>query len=828
MLFLTHTTNRKATRGKTGLTIMSSNHSKGSNRMVLWKEERTGPMLATMNLMKLQMCNIVEMEPRSTLEDLLGMLAGAQEYSDLRMRPGESKHPEIRYQLDDQVKSYADKVFLLLQYTFGNVIINEEKNPETTSIKQTLYQIFSRASRIAKAIVQVAASNQYGPALRAALALYRTVSGMAWEDTSVIFRQIENIGPKTIKNLGGLGIKSELTFTQLQPFFKSYNIVQDRKKDVRGLPQYVTTIEEENLDTSNPKKPVLVLRVTILPKGKKEDIKSEATRKKKGAWRPRYNISALFLRQKDGYIAFRRMSVKDWQKKKDASFLVRVDLDRRCDTFTAIVAVDEIAGSASVIEYPTNLADSVYPPDVKDDTPTPPPESQEVPTDIDEDRLPNGNLPCHHTCSGSGECAHKCCKDGVAPKPQARTMTKQAIATARLPITTKVTSVPVAHMESTVEESNTMSQGKEVEQESTSIPVEETDEIDCTKSAPTKRPKRRSADSPIKKTIEQDKATAKKSRQIDTSTTRAISRGASSSGSGGKSRTPDAVKAPDQAEQDDYEMIPPENSDEDRVLAAHHADPSSYLEDSAADTHLEMEDFVLPDYGDVSVNSASQAEPEKMQTDVVRDDWDEGDLFKNARIVPSSSLPPLISLPPPSSLPSMTHSQSNSQLTILGTPNTQYSQSNIALRGINSWAQAGDVNASTEPQNRAAKRARFSSASPEVNMYIPEDPYFPPDPPHREFGHPGPSQPFGTTHRKMAYDQADQQPRYRRQSLYERPRGWTSSPQQTQASSSTARPFLSADSLANRTSGRNNTQDLDAEDQDLLDLFDKPGVRFKD
>ncbi|OCF30683.1 hypothetical protein I316_07647 [Kwoniella heveanensis BCC8398] len=407
------------------------------------QQSHTGDIMSSCMIAYNTMCMIVEMDPKSTFEQLLGMLAGAEEFKDLRVRPGEAKilnqlrqHPEIRYQLDDQAKNYADKVFLLLQYTFGNVTINEDKNLETTSIKQTLYQIFTRASRIAKAILQVAATNRFGPALRAALTLYRTVSGMAWEDTSVVFRQIDYIGPKTIKNLGALGVKTFDQFlhadtTQLQPFFKSYNVVCDRKKDVRALPRYMATVEEESLDQSNPKKPVLVLRITILPKGRKEDMKSEVSKKKKSSWGIRYNISALFLRQMDSFIYYRRMSVKDWQKNKDTSFLVRVDLDRRCDIVTAIIAVDEIAGSEYVVEYPTNLAASVYPPDVKEDTPIPS-SSQDEPVNLDENDPPTGKLPCHHTCSGTTTCAHKCCKDGVAPQSPARTKTKQPIATGRL------------------------------------------------------------------------------------------------------------------------------------------------------------------------------------------------------------------------------------------------------------------------------------------------------------------------------------------------------------------------------------------------------------
>lgn len=118
---------------------------------------------------------------------------------------------DIRFRLGESVKTYADKVFLHLQIIFGNVSLDKfATKAENGSPMQTQMAIYNSAPRIAKAILLVATEKEYGGASRAALELVRTVNGMAWEDSATIFRQIDQIGPKSISVLDANGITSEL------------------------------------------------------------------------------------------------------------------------------------------------------------------------------------------------------------------------------------------------------------------------------------------------------------------------------------------------------------------------------------------------------------------------------------------------------------------------------------------------------------------------------------------------------------------------------------------------------------------------------------------
>lgn len=116
---------------------------------------------------------------------------------------------DIRFRLAEPVKTYADKVFLHLQVIFGNVSLDKyAAKTENGLPMQTQLAIYNSAPRIAKAILLVATEKGYGGASRAALELLRTVNGMAWEDSATIFRQIDQVGPKSISVLEANGITS--------------------------------------------------------------------------------------------------------------------------------------------------------------------------------------------------------------------------------------------------------------------------------------------------------------------------------------------------------------------------------------------------------------------------------------------------------------------------------------------------------------------------------------------------------------------------------------------------------------------------------------------
>lgn len=394
----------------------------------------TGKIMSSSMISYGTMCSIKAMSPGSTVQDLLEILAGSTEFQDLRIRQGESGflnklriNEEIRFPFAEAVKSYADKVFLLLQVTFGNIILEDiAKKTELTSPIQTLMAIYNHAPRIVKAIVQFTLNREYGIAARSALELHRVVVGKAWEDLPTVFRQIPSIGPKSIRVLGQNGVTNfdqllDVESEKIQLWLnRGHDFARAIHEQARRMPRFHVTMEEENMDYDGTYN-VLNLRVNITPKAK---VIATESRGKRGGFIAQYNLSTLFLSQSGGFISYRRLELKKLIKNKDNSFIIAVTLNKRCDSVTAIVGVDEVAGCSTVIQYSTNLDESVYPEDLEDDENVEQPPSQRTfvePTpELEEELLPNGNVKCHHSCKDKLACQHICCKSGVPPRKRNR------------------------------------------------------------------------------------------------------------------------------------------------------------------------------------------------------------------------------------------------------------------------------------------------------------------------------------------------------------------------------------------------------------------------
>ncbi|WVW83586.1 hypothetical protein I302_105607 [Kwoniella bestiolae CBS 10118] len=334
------------------------------------------------------MLDIMSITEESTLRDLLEIVSHAHEFRDLRVRPGDAKllnalreHDQTRYKIHRQVKEYWEKVFLLMQAQFGNIPYEAEKKTETTSPLQTQMMIFPQAQRIASAIVQVAYVRQYGEPLRAAMELSRTITAKAWEDTAVIFRQIDQIGPVAIRALEANHIN---TFDQLlaadlpmliEKLNKSHKVVREIKEKVKTMPRFKVTMQNGRIESGKP--PCLKIDVIteLLAANMLEGLQRKNGRKAK-PWS--WNFSMVFLRDDGSYISYQKKSLKRLLSKKDNNFTVSVELSRRCDKVICHYGVEEIAGCSSKVEYLTDLKDEDYPKQVLEPSPPPAEVSPEV------------------------------------------------------------------------------------------------------------------------------------------------------------------------------------------------------------------------------------------------------------------------------------------------------------------------------------------------------------------------------------------------------------------------------------------------------------------
>ncbi|WWC73232.1 uncharacterized protein I206_107198 [Kwoniella pini CBS 10737] len=290
----------------------------------------------------IEMLAILQMKEDCKLEDLLRIVSHAEEYKDLRIRPGEakmlnnlSKEGKVRFTVKEGAKTYGDKVFLLMQVQFGSYILDTEKKTESTSFLQTQIIIFSHAERIAKAILKIALSRKYGNTTKAALELHRTIAGKAWEDSSSMFRQLDQVGPAAIRAL------------ESKKIYTSEIVVINR------------AIRSERIEDSTDKShKVLVLNIDVRSLGR-DLLQVDGFRKRKfksSSW----FFSALLLRDDGGYIHYTRTSLETIIKAKSPSLTVKVELKSRFKTIIGTFG-EEVSGCTETVNFDLNLDDSVWP-----------------------------------------------------------------------------------------------------------------------------------------------------------------------------------------------------------------------------------------------------------------------------------------------------------------------------------------------------------------------------------------------------------------------------------------------------------------------------------
>ncbi|EIW65899.1 hypothetical protein TREMEDRAFT_65984 [Tremella mesenterica DSM 1558] len=381
---------------------------------------------------------IIGMKPRATLRELLEILSSAKEYEDLRIRPGEGQalnklrtNVELRFTLDEPVKSYADKVFLYFQVCFSNIDLENESGSGNASPHKNLMAIFQHATRITRAIVSVAKEKHYGGACRSALQLLHAVAGKAWENEASMFRQIESIGPKSIKVLRSKGINNfdaliAVNVSELAHFLnRDFQFANAVHVDAECMPRYTAEISTAEVSTEG-KYPIVTFRVKIL-----QTSKTPSNNAARGNGRrryrppPRHNLSILFLRSDDMWIDLRK-ALTSKLNDQHRIFTIQATLERPDHKIIAYIGVDEVAGCATRVEYDPKLDADLFP-EIETEE-----ESEDEDSDNNHQSIGGSGerkatqavsqMPCHHRCRNRKVCAHACCKQGVS---QLQTDTKR-------------------------------------------------------------------------------------------------------------------------------------------------------------------------------------------------------------------------------------------------------------------------------------------------------------------------------------------------------------------------------------------------------------------
>ncbi|KAI9460032.1 P-loop containing nucleoside triphosphate hydrolase protein [Russula earlei] len=418
-----------------------------------------GEIMSKFYLRQATMASIMSLPVKATLRDMLEALATSEEFSELKMRAGDkqastsihmSSHDDIRFRIG-RVEKTADKVFLLIQAALGRISLHtaEYKFGESNALLDSIV-VFRHASRIARAMVEVAISKKIGAQIKHGLELARNISAKVWEDRPTILAER---GITNFEKLRGQDpIQLDLLLNKKQA--SGHKILFA----VRELPQYSVAIHEMAVTrTTVSGGSAVTVKADIQCSVSLECVTSKSKTQKSGHYRDMTYI--LTVTSDLEFIDFRRIPTKALQDSK--SFSVTAQLTKPSQSIWVHLSSDAIAGVTISSQYKPRINTDLFP--VMDTRPKTNMEIEleglegneefwnmelsddEIPIkestlklahDTTKDgreaispsslsaekqaefftnaeKLPNGKYRCNHPCKDKSACGHLCCRDGV-------------------------------------------------------------------------------------------------------------------------------------------------------------------------------------------------------------------------------------------------------------------------------------------------------------------------------------------------------------------------------------------------------------------------------
>ncbi|KAI0333545.1 P-loop containing nucleoside triphosphate hydrolase protein [Cubamyces sp. BRFM 1775] len=441
-----------------------------------------GDIMSKFYIRQATMIIILKLSGSASVREILEALSCAEEFAEIKFRAGEKQvynklrtHHDIRYTMM-KIEKPSDKVFLLIQAILGAINLSdpEYKTGETQPYTESI-PILRHISRIARAVVEVAVMREAGLLVKNALEVLRCLNAKAWEDRSVVFRQLDDIGLKSLKVLAEHKVTTFAALRKMDPTHienllnRKPPFGQELLATIHQLPQYTLSITESDISAENDGVEVTLSMECGLIRDTKGS-KAKKTKKQK-----RWDMTlVLTLTSDNTFVDFRRISTAALREPR--TFGVSVKLTKPSQSVLVYVASDVYAGLTVTKTYKPKVESSMFPvmdtrpqdalardlegledmPDfwnMSDEEvdaigadpkpshrvatppahqeselqkpPQKPPTSSAVSTITAAPRhLANGNYECNHTCKDKTKCRHLCCRDGLEKPPP---MTKKRI-----------------------------------------------------------------------------------------------------------------------------------------------------------------------------------------------------------------------------------------------------------------------------------------------------------------------------------------------------------------------------------------------------------------
>ncbi|KAF8254053.1 putative DEAD/DEAH box DNA helicase [Wilcoxina mikolae CBS 423.85] len=207
------------------------------------------------------MQSILKMAPNATLPDVLTILSKAEEFKELRFRSGEkglykelNKDNGLKFPIKEDIATPAHKVSILIQYELGMLDFPMDQTFQRfkSNITQDKAHIFKHCIRVIRCIIDCQQEVRDAICVLNALQLARCLEGKVWENSPGEIRQLEGIGPASVRKFVNAGVRSLSKLATLEPHQIETTLSRNPPfgtnilKAVKRIPQFKLSSKQRN------------------------------------------------------------------------------------------------------------------------------------------------------------------------------------------------------------------------------------------------------------------------------------------------------------------------------------------------------------------------------------------------------------------------------------------------------------------------------------------------------------------------------------------------------------------------------------------------------
>ncbi|UZJ52182.1 hypothetical protein CBS101457_001502 [Exobasidium rhododendri] len=314
---------------------------------------------------------LMKVTNEATVGDLVHVISGAHEFTDVLLRSGEKglyeevrEHEDIRFP-PGSIENVADKISVILQAELAGLplyeMLKDVGRKLSVNPKADANLIMDHAPKITRALLQVVTEKRYGATARNVFEL-----GSAWENTPAELRQINGIGPSYMQTLAQAKIVTiddlaQANVNRVQLLLnRTPTQVQKLIQEARRFPRFNISVKEIEYKIIQQKGVESNVEILVELRHPKKEIKKLFL---KDADSKPYHLAALITTtNKESRTCFFVRTKIESTLKGPQNVQQKVLLTRPDEQIILIVACDALAGGVNEIRLKSMCPRHKYPP----------------------------------------------------------------------------------------------------------------------------------------------------------------------------------------------------------------------------------------------------------------------------------------------------------------------------------------------------------------------------------------------------------------------------------------------------------------------------------